>query len=209
MSQKYTWSELEIVKSNRECMIGLLEDMHILFDGFPPRQTNNYFENGPHIGRIYDHINRKQFYFCKQNEDTFDFVENKDNKAKWKNNEIKDFNCKAKKKFGCDLNQERNDSRDLEGEFSEKESDIFLKFNNNQDKVLNTERLFRKHENVPSIINNQIGKDVWSPIAKAKERQYIVDISPKRNEETNSKVELTKAKDEYNQIKSLLCKELD
>ena len=99
MSQKYTWSEREIAKGNRECTIGLLEDMHILFDGFPPRQTNNYFENGPHIGRIYDHINRKQFYFSKQNEDSLDFVENK---AKWNNNEIKDFIGKAKKKFGCD-----------------------------------------------------------------------------------------------------------
>lgn len=38
MSQKYTWSEKEIVKGSKEHILGLLEDMHLLFDGHPPRQ---------------------------------------------------------------------------------------------------------------------------------------------------------------------------
>lgn len=52
MSQKYTWSEKQIARGSREHIIGLLEDMHILFDGYPPRKCGpDYFQNGPHIGK--------------------------------------------------------------------------------------------------------------------------------------------------------------
>lgn len=67
MSQKYTWAERDIVKGSREHIIGLLEDMHILFDGYPPRQSGpNYFENGPHIGKVYNQITRKPLWGHKE-----------------------------------------------------------------------------------------------------------------------------------------------
>lgn len=63
MSQRYTWAERDIAKGSREHIIGLLEDMHILFDGYPPRQCGpNYFENGPHIGKVFDQMNRKPLW---------------------------------------------------------------------------------------------------------------------------------------------------
>lgn len=98
MSQKYTWSEREIHKGNREHMIGLLEDMHILFDGYPPRQAGkNYFENGPHIGKAYDQMSRKPFFYHEEKEDTFelDLESQEDEETK---SIVKDFLGKARNK---------------------------------------------------------------------------------------------------------------
>lgn len=164
MSQKYTWAERDIARGSRECMLGLLEDMHILFDGYPPRQAGRYFENGPHIGRVYDQINRKPLYHQKPREDicakeVTDNAKGFTIKSNFKNIEVKDFIGEAKKKFISDFKTARNDSRDLTDAVSESDYSSYNNIQNNS-KLLFTERYHRKHENVPSIINNQKGKDV-------------------------------------------------
>lgn len=103
MSQKYTWSEREISKGNRECIIGLLEDMHILFDGHPPRKAGpNYFENGPHIGRVYDQIQRQPFYYhSDQQDDTFE-LEHSSSDVHYNSN-VRDYVGANKNKQSKDL----------------------------------------------------------------------------------------------------------
>lgn len=162
MSQKYTWSEREIVKGDREQMFGLLEDMHILFDGFPPRQWGkNYFENGPHIGRVYDQMNRKPFFFqTKKKDDTFELdLESNESESKQAKTAIKDYIGNAKTE-----NLRLNTTQEIE-------------------KGLNTDRPQRKHEEIPSIINKQMSIDLWSPIEKVKSKKHQFKISPIRKQD--------------------------
>lgn len=210
MSQKYTWTEREIARGNRECMIGLLEDMHILFDGYPPRQAGRYFENGPHIGRVFDQISRKQFYY-RQREDASELDQSVATKPNLKKDEVRDFIGEAKTKFISDLNTARNDSRDLTEIVSDRDySDIKYAHNNIWcTKSIFTERHNRKHENVPSIINNQTGKDVCSPIAKVRDKQYLIEVSPQRKEQIDPNIDLAKARDEYNSHLNSEMKSLD
>lgn len=44
---------------------------------------------------------------------------------------------------------------------------------------LGTERLNRKHEQIPSLINNQKGQDVCSPFAKFQDRHSRFELLPK------------------------------
>lgn len=188
MSQKYTWSEREISKGNRECMIGLLEDMHILFDGYPPRQCGkNYFENGPHIGKVYDQMTRKPFYYHKDEDTCKPEIEYESENSKTKGG-VKDFIGEAKKTSSKDFkitkNGYRNTSIPVNNHDSESSSNLRLNTSQEAEKGLNTDRPYRKHENVPSIINNQMGNDICSPIAKVTEKvQY--EVSPKRKEADN------------------------
>lgn len=177
MGQKYTWKEKEIVKGNRECMIGLLEDMHILFDGLPPRQVvkNNYFEYGPHIGRVFDQLQRQPFYYHKK-DDTFELEEDSEDVInKFEENlnpnapqkPIKDYLGAAKKKYSHNPKPKNQDlAADFQGKLkaqnTETDSNRNLRINTTEmENGSNTDRtLTNKHENVPSIINNQLGSDI-------------------------------------------------
>ena len=51
MSQKFTWTEKQIYECQRSVVLGLLEDIHRVFDGLPPRKRGEgYFEDGPYLG---------------------------------------------------------------------------------------------------------------------------------------------------------------
>jgi hypothetical protein len=174
MSQKYTWSEKEIVKGNKEHILGLLEDMHLLFDGHPPRQWGqNYFDNGPYIGatKVFDQINRKLFYYQKESkDDTFELEEDTDDeKENRSKNKIKDFIGKARQKYS---NQPKVSQIKPKKKKEDEESNQNLRLNTSQEieKGLNTDRPNKKFEEIPSIINNQMGDDLWSPISKVKPR---------------------------------------
>jgi len=49
MGQKYLWKEKEIAKGNKYVLVGLLEDLHRLYNGEPARKNPNYFGEGPYI----------------------------------------------------------------------------------------------------------------------------------------------------------------
>ena len=49
MGQKYLWKDKEIAKGNKYVLVGLLEDLHRLYNGEPPRKNPNYFGEGPYI----------------------------------------------------------------------------------------------------------------------------------------------------------------
>ena len=51
MSQKHTCSEREIFEGDKSTLLGLLEDVHRLADGLPPRPSGSaYYEDGPYLG---------------------------------------------------------------------------------------------------------------------------------------------------------------
>ena len=184
MSQKYTWSEREICKGNRECIIGLLEDLHILFDGYPPRKCGpHYFENGPHIGRVYDQIQRQPFYYHKDKDDTFE-LEVSDEEINQANKTIvKDYLEVAKQKYSRNRNnRDIKIGRNVKIKEAGTESESSGNFKNSTlrdiESGLNTERYLIKHENIPSIINNQIGSDICSPIAKISGKKHNFILSP-------------------------------
>ena len=184
MSQKYTWSEREICKGNRECMLGLLEDMHILFDGYPPRKCGpHYFENGPHIGRVYDHMQRQPFYFHKEKDDTFELEASDEEANQVHPTVIKDYLGAAKQKHSRNYgNRDMRIGSNSKIKEAGTESETSRNFKNSTirdfESGLNTERNLIKHENIPSIINNQIGSDICSPIAKISEKKHNFMVSP-------------------------------
>ncbi|CAI2358904.1 unnamed protein product [Moneuplotes crassus] len=182
MSQKYTWSEREISKGSREHMIGLLEDMHILFDGYPPRQTGRkYFENGPHLGKVYNQMNRKPFYYHEEKNDTFDLdLESHPDQGEQKEI-IKDFLGEARKKKILEKKQ-MNKTNDLLAGTEGSERNLRMNTSREEEKGINTERPHRKHEQVPSILINQKGQNLGSPVMKIKERNHNFKVSPIRNE---------------------------
>ena len=57
MSQKHTWKEKELHKGSKYYLLGLLEDLHRLFDGLPPRTDPNYYSDGPYYGE-----NEEKYY---------------------------------------------------------------------------------------------------------------------------------------------------
>ena len=51
MSQKFTWTEKQVYECRRSVILGLLEDIHRIFDGLPPRKRGKtYFDDGPYLG---------------------------------------------------------------------------------------------------------------------------------------------------------------
>lgn len=52
MSQKFTWSEKEIVKGNPGVILGLLEDIYRCYDGLQTRKPGaEYHKDGPYLGK--------------------------------------------------------------------------------------------------------------------------------------------------------------
>ncbi|CAG9330151.1 unnamed protein product [Blepharisma stoltei] len=52
MSQKFTWSEKEILKGNCSVILGLLEDIYRCYDGLPTRKAGSeYHADGPYLGK--------------------------------------------------------------------------------------------------------------------------------------------------------------
>lgn len=52
MSQKFLWKTDDILEANNSVAMGLLEDLHMLYDGLPPRKRGpNYHIDGPYLGR--------------------------------------------------------------------------------------------------------------------------------------------------------------
>jgi len=163
--------------------------MHILFDGFAPRQCGkNYFENGPHIGMVYDQITRRPFYYHKEKEDTFELEEESDDEGN-KNAHVRDFLGEAKRKYSKDFRNTNKDSRDIavdnNGQIRvsnvETESNRNLIINSTEEGS-NTDRSKIKQETLQFLINNQLGSDVCSPISKIKEKKHRLMISPKPDE---------------------------
>ena len=169
-------------------MLGLLEDMHILFDGHPPRKCGpHYFENGPHIGKVYDHLQRQPFYY-QAKDDTFE-LEPSDEENQKPNVKMRNFITQSNKKQAKQIDirnysKGRNDK--VKKSNTESESNVNFRVNTLQDSEsgANTNRQLIKHENVPSIINNQIGSDLCSPIAKIKEKNHNFILSPKPENDT-------------------------
>ena len=50
MGHKFLWKVKDIVEGNELVILGLLEDIHRLADGLPPRKDPSYFSSGPYFG---------------------------------------------------------------------------------------------------------------------------------------------------------------
>ena len=74
MSQKHTWKEKELHKGSKYYLLGLLEDLHRLFDGLPPRIEPNYYSDGPYFG---DDDNNDKCFSSEQGKMFETFVEKK------------------------------------------------------------------------------------------------------------------------------------
>ena len=160
MSQKYTWSEKEIVKGNKEHILGLLEDTHLLFDGHPPRQCGeSYFDDGPYIGttKVYDQMNRKPFFYHKNiKNDTFELENDTDEDQ----DKVRDFLGEARNKYDSVSRDISIANAKAKIRHNNSTHNLRLDASQDLDKGLNTERPINKFEQVPSMINNQIGDDV-------------------------------------------------
>ena len=160
MSQKYTWSEKEIVKGNKEHILGLLEDTHLLFDGHPPRQCGeSYFDDGPYIGttKVYDQMNRKPFFYHKNiKNDTFELENDTDEDQ----DKVRDFLGEARNKYDSVSRDISITNAKVKIRHNNSTHNLRLDASQDLDKGLNTERPINKFEQVPSMINNQIGDDV-------------------------------------------------
>lgn len=106
-------------------------------------------------------MNRKPFYYQKDNkDDTFELEEDTDeDKESNSKNKIKDFLGKARQKYSN--NPKVNKSKPKK-KIEDEESNMNLRLNTSQEmeKGLNTERPNNKFEEIPSIINNQMGDDL-------------------------------------------------
>jgi hypothetical protein len=51
MSQKFTWSEQQIMNGEFQPLMGLCEDLRRCYDGLPQRRRGlDYFADGPYLG---------------------------------------------------------------------------------------------------------------------------------------------------------------